>query len=70
VVVVAIFLLMLIVFVFSIYLAIEAMKNGMCEKRWFIAGMCLGPIVWPMFNVKRQMLLRQQQGATGASLRL
>ena len=54
-------LVMFIVFCFSIYLAIEAMKSGMCEKRWFIAAMCLGPAAWPMFNVKRQMLLRKQQ---------
>lgn len=50
---------MLVVFSFSIYLAIEAMKFGMCEKRWFFAAMCLGPIVWPMFNAKRQMQLRR-----------
>lgn len=65
-----ILLLMVIVVCFSIYLAIEAMKNGMCEKRWFVAAMCFGPVVWPMFNVKKQMLLRKQQGINGASLRL
>lgn len=58
-------LFMLIVFCFAVYLAIEAMKAGMCERKWFVAGMCLGPIVWPMFNVKKQMHLRrlQSQGA-------
>lgn len=65
-----ILLLMVIVFSFSIYLAIEAMKHGMCEKKWFVAGMCLGPVVWPMFNVKKQMLLRKQQGLDGISLRV
>ena len=63
-------LVMLIVFAFSIYIAIEAMKNGMCERKWFFAGMCLGPVVWPMFNVKRQMLMRKQQGLEGATLRM
>jgi len=60
---------MVIVFSFSIYLSIEAMKNGMCEKKWFIAGMCLGPVVWPMFNVKRQMLIRKHQGVDGTRLK-
>ena len=63
-------LLMVIVLSFSIYLSIEAMKNGMCEKKWFIAGMCFGPVVWPMFNVKRQMLLRKNQGRQGAIVKL
>ncbi|MBU2881587.1 hypothetical protein KO525_17405 [Psychrosphaera sp. B3R10] len=63
-------LMMVAVVCFSVYLSIEAMKNGMCEKRWFVAGMCFGPVVWPMFNVKKQMLLRKQQGIDGVSLRL
>ncbi|WP_299266651.1 hypothetical protein [uncultured Psychrosphaera sp.] len=50
-------LIMLTVFGFAVYVAIEAMKNGMSEKNWFIAGMCFGPIIWPMFNVKRKMAL-------------
>ncbi|MBU2917790.1 hypothetical protein KO505_07420 [Psychrosphaera sp. F3M07] len=52
-----ILLIMLIVLCFSVYVAIEAMKHGMSEKSWFIAGMCFGPIIWPMFNAKRKMAL-------------
>ncbi len=59
-VVMLIILLMLVVFCFSIYVAIEAMKSGMSEKSWFIAGMCLGPFIWPMFNVKRKMALLKE----------
>ena len=62
-------LVMVIVFSFSIYLSIEAMKNGMCEKKWFIAAMCLGPVIWPMFNVKRQMLIRKNQGVDGVQIK-
>lgn len=50
-------LIMIMVFCFAVFVAIEAMKNGMSEKSWFIAGMCFGPIIWPMFNVKRKMAL-------------
>ena len=61
-------ILLLLVFVlcFSIFLAIEAMKAGMCERRWFFAAMCLGPIIWPMFNIKRQMHFRKLQAQQGA----
>ncbi len=57
-------LLVLALFVvlgFSVYLAIEAMKAGMCERKWFFAAMCLGPLIWPMFNMKKQMYFRQLQ---------
>lgn len=59
-------LLLVFVFCFSVYLAIEAMKVGMCERRWFVAGMCLGPLIWPMFNIKKQMHFRKLQAQTKA----
>lgn len=46
---------------FSVYLSIEAMKAGMCERKWFFAAMCLGPLIWPMFNMKKQMHFRKLQ---------
>ena len=63
-------LCMLFVACFSVFLAIEAMKAGMCERRWFVAGMCLGPLVWPMFNVKKQMHLRKLQGQGDVTFRV
>ena len=50
-------------------MAIEAMKLGMCQKKWFIAAMCFGPVIWPMFNVKRQMHLRKLENNKGGSVR-
>ena len=61
-------LLMTIVVSFSFYIAIEAMKFGMCKKKWFVAGICLGPVAWPMFNVKRQMHFRKLESEKGGSL--
>lgn len=52
-----ILLIVLVVFFSAVYVAIEAMKNGMSKKIWFVAGMCLGPIILPMFNAKRKMAL-------------
>jgi len=60
-------LLLVFVFCFSVYLAIEAMKAGMCERRWFFAAMCLGPLIWPMFNMKKQMHFRKLQAEEGAA---
>lgn len=62
-----IFLLLLFVFCFAVYLAIEAMKVGMCERTWFFAAMCLGPIIWPMFNMRKQMNFRRLQAQEGTS---
>ena len=46
---------------FSVYLSIEAMKAGMGERKWFFAAMCLGPLIWPMFNMIKQMHFRKLQ---------
>lgn len=54
-------LLLVFVICFSIYLAIEAMKAGMCQRKWFFAAMCLGPLALPMFNMKKRMYFRQLQ---------
>ena len=65
--IVLIVFLLIFVLCFSIYLAIEAMKAGMCGRKWFFAAMCLGPIIWPMFNVKKQMYFRKLQAKEGAT---
>lgn len=57
----AVVLFLVFVFLFAVYIAFEAMKFGMCQRKWFVVGMCLGPLAWPMFNVKRQMKLRLAQ---------
>ncbi|GAA0291620.1 hypothetical protein GCM10009128_07560 [Psychrosphaera haliotis] len=51
------------------FLSIEAMKNGLGKKRWFFSGLVFGPMVWPMLNVKKQMLLRKQSGSGVVFLR-
>ncbi len=56
---IAVFILVL---VSACIMTVEAMKNGLGKKRWFFSGLVLGPLVWPMLNVKKQMTLRKQQG--------
>jgi hypothetical protein len=43
----------------AIFVSIEAMKNGMSKKVWFVTGMCLGPFSLPIFTMQRNMALLQ-----------
>lgn len=52
-----ILMIVLVMLCSAVYVAIEAMKNGMSKKGWFLAGICFGPIIFPMFNAKRKMAL-------------
>lgn len=59
-----------VVFVVSAcLLTLDAMKNGVGKKRWFFTGLIVGPLAWPMLNMKKQMTLRRQSGFNIASFR-
>lgn len=51
---------------FACYFAVEAMKVGLCEKRWFAIGVCFGPLLLPMFNMHKRVKFRQLQVAQKA----
>ncbi|MBY6186044.1 hypothetical protein KUV89_05355 [Marinobacter hydrocarbonoclasticus] len=40
---------------------LEAMKAGMKPERWLLKGLLLGPLLWPLFQVERQLHRRAQQ---------
>ncbi|GAB2996178.1 hypothetical protein [Psychrosphaera aestuarii] len=56
------FVVLMVLLLSACLLSVEAMKNGLGKKRWFFSGLLLGPVVWPMLNVKKQMMLRKQIG--------
>jgi hypothetical protein len=52
-------LLMLLVIVFSVFCGVffycQAVVTGFGRKRWTMAGIVFGPLIWPMFAMKKRM---------------
>ncbi len=40
----------------------QALINGLGRKRWTLAGLVFGPLVWPMFTMKKRMLTNKMFG--------
>jgi len=41
---------------------IQALVAGFGRKRWTVAGLLFGPLVWPMFMMKKRMQLNHLFG--------
>jgi hypothetical protein len=41
---------------------IQALITGFGRKRWTVAGLIFGPLIWPMFMMKKRMKLNQLLG--------
>lgn len=46
----------------SIYFYVEAFKHGLVAKYWAWAGFFLGPIILPLFSIKKHMAMRRASG--------
>ena len=40
----------------------QALKSGLGLKRWTLAGLVFGPLVWPMFCMKKRMKMNKLFG--------
>lgn len=59
-------LVMLLVVCFSVLCGVffycQALVTGFGRKRWAMAGIVFGPLVWPMFIMKKRMRLNRLFG--------
>ncbi|MBL4940978.1 MAG: hypothetical protein JKY81_04870 [Colwellia sp.] len=59
-------LLMLLVSCFSMFCGLffycQALVTGFGRKRWTMAGVLFGPLIWPMFMMKKRMRLNRLFG--------
>lgn len=44
------------------YFYVEATKAGMKRKNWALGGLILGPMLFPLFNIHRFILVKQAIG--------
>ncbi|MBU3022403.1 hypothetical protein KO518_11370 [Aestuariibacter sp. A3R04] len=58
-------LLFLVFSLCALLFYVEAMRCGMNAKKWALAGLVFGPVLFPMFNMKRYLLWRQCVGYGG-----
>ncbi|WP_206484622.1 hypothetical protein [Thalassotalea sp. G2M2-11] len=47
---------------FSIFFYCQALTSGLGRKRWAVAGLVFGPLIWPMFCMKKRMKVNQMFG--------
>jgi len=48
--------------VFSLFFYCQALSNGLGRKRWAFAGLMFGPLIWPMFCMKKRMKVNRLFG--------
>ncbi|GHE80313.1 hypothetical protein [Thalassotalea profundi] len=58
-----------IALIFSAFFYCQALSNGLGRKRWAVAGLCFGPLIWPMFCMKKRMKLNRLFGLNYSLLR-
>ncbi|MBC3766726.1 hypothetical protein [Neptunicella marina] len=55
-------LILISVLVSALYYYVQAFKYGLSARKWAIAGLLGGPMLFPIFNAKKRMALRRASG--------
>ena len=58
----ALLLIVMFSIVFSLFFYCQAMSSGLGAKRWATAGLVFGPLVWPMFCMKKRLKIYKRFG--------
>jgi len=48
--------------IFALFFYCQALQSGLGYKRWTLAGMLFGPLVWPMFCMQKRMKVTKRFG--------
>jgi len=56
------FLLVSIGLICAVFFYCQALKSGLGYKRWTLAGMIFGPLLWPMFCMQKRMKINKKFG--------
>ncbi len=43
----------------AVFCYVESFRSGLSAKHWGLAGLIFGPLILPLFNVKRRLALRR-----------
>ena len=64
-----VFVLPLVWILTAVAVYIAALRSGMTALRWAIAALVSGPLLIPLFNSHKQLLLRKARGHNGVGFR-
>ncbi|WP_371377029.1 hypothetical protein [Thalassotalea aquiviva] len=59
-------LLLLVSLLFGVFFYCQALCSGMNRKAWAVAGLFLGPLIWPLFNMEKRMKVYKRFGGNWA----
>jgi hypothetical protein len=59
---VIILFLSVLAIIFSLFFYCQAISHGLGAKRWATAGLVFGPLIWPMFCMKKRLKTYQRFG--------
>lgn len=54
----------------AVFFYCQSLCSGLPRKRWAIAGLILGPLVWPLFAMDKRMRINKSYGINGKGLAL
>lgn len=46
----------------SLFFYCQAISSGLGRRRWAVAGLLFGPVLWPMFCMKKRMKVNRAFG--------
>jgi hypothetical protein len=47
---------------FSLLYYVQGFKNGLMAKKWALAGLIFGPMLYPLFRAQKRMHLHRARG--------
>ncbi len=56
-------------FASALFCYVESFRSGLSARRWGLAGLFFGPLILPLFNVKRRLALRRVRSFGSVYLR-
>ncbi|MDC0601856.1 hypothetical protein OAP14_02375 [Aliiglaciecola sp.] len=63
------FLAVVVSLLCSVYYYVESFKSALPAKRWAMAGLVFGPLVFPVFTISQHVALRHAQGFQNTTIR-
>lgn len=60
-----VFVVLLVSIICGLFFYCQSLCAGLPRKRWTVAGLLLGPLVWPLFAMDKRMRINKSYGTQG-----
>ncbi len=48
--------------IFSVMYYVQSFKTGLTAKKWAVAGLLFGPVIYPLFRARQRIKLMRARG--------